>query len=154
MLTLSNFLTQGGDIKDLQYILGYSKLQDTRRLYGEIVTRKLAEDFKNPNDVESKTAPLIIRARHLLRPSFRAALKKNFWNFGKASAVWRPFFKYFPLEFLYFQLSLSPDSQRTYKIFYRKLLYNRMLDNKLYHSTYLLAKFLCNQTHQKFWLRN
>lgn len=48
-----NFLTEGCEIKELQYILGHLKLADTKKLYGEALTQKLACDFTNPMDQET-----------------------------------------------------------------------------------------------------
>lgn len=43
-----NFLASGGDMKELQKILGHGKLQDTKRLYGEAARMKAAKNVTNP----------------------------------------------------------------------------------------------------------
>ena len=42
------FLSSGGDIKELQKILGHDNVFDTKRLYGEVVTKKIIESTASP----------------------------------------------------------------------------------------------------------
>ncbi len=43
-----NFLARGGDMRELQRILGHNNVFDTKRLYGEAATEKAARDVANP----------------------------------------------------------------------------------------------------------
>ncbi|MFP5491657.1 MAG: tyrosine-type recombinase/integrase [Bacteriovoracia bacterium] len=43
-----NFLSRGGDMKELQYILGHGVLSDTRRLYGESAKEMITKAITNP----------------------------------------------------------------------------------------------------------
>lgn len=51
-----NFLSKGGNIRDLQYILGHDNVFQTKQLYGEAVTKKLRQNFVNPLDLQSETS--------------------------------------------------------------------------------------------------
>ena len=42
------FLSSGGDIRELQKILGHDNVFDTKRLYGEAVTKKIIESVESP----------------------------------------------------------------------------------------------------------
>lgn len=43
-----NFLSKGGDMRELQRILGHNNVFDTKRLYAEAATEKVAKDVTNP----------------------------------------------------------------------------------------------------------
>ncbi len=43
-----NFLAKGGDMRELQRILGHGQVSDTRKLYGEAATIKTAKTVTNP----------------------------------------------------------------------------------------------------------
>jgi len=43
-----NFLASGGDMKELQYILGHGQLFDTKRLYGEASKEVISQSITNP----------------------------------------------------------------------------------------------------------
>ena len=43
-----NFLASGGDMKELQYILGHGQLFDTKRLYGEASKEVISKSITNP----------------------------------------------------------------------------------------------------------
>ena len=43
-----NFLAQGGDIRELQRILGHGNVYDTKKLYGEAVTQRVPKDDISP----------------------------------------------------------------------------------------------------------
>ena len=43
-----NFLASGGDMKELQYILGHGQLFDTKRLYGEASKEIISKSITNP----------------------------------------------------------------------------------------------------------
>ena len=43
-----NFLTNGGDIKELQKILGHNNVFDTKRLYDEAVEKRIIKNVTNP----------------------------------------------------------------------------------------------------------
>lgn len=47
-----NFLSSGGDMRELQRILGHGKLQDTKRLYGEVAKFETAKNVTNPFEDE------------------------------------------------------------------------------------------------------
>lgn len=43
-----NFLAKGGDMRELQRILGRNNVFDTKRLYAEAATEKVVRDVTNP----------------------------------------------------------------------------------------------------------
>lgn len=43
-----NFLAKGGDIKELQRILGHNSVYDTKRLYGEAAEEKVMQNTTSP----------------------------------------------------------------------------------------------------------
>ena len=43
-----NFLTQGGDIRELQKALGHWNVYDTKRLYGEVVKQEVSKEVISP----------------------------------------------------------------------------------------------------------
>ena len=43
-----NFLKQGEELKELQYLLGHYNVFETKRLYGEITKKKIIQDVTNP----------------------------------------------------------------------------------------------------------
>ena len=43
-----NFLAKGGDIKELQRILGHGNVYDTKRLYGEAATKRISTEVEGP----------------------------------------------------------------------------------------------------------
>ena len=52
-----NFLSKGGDMKDLQYILGHYNVHLTRQLYGEVTKKTLSKKFENSMDLYTATTP-------------------------------------------------------------------------------------------------
>jgi len=53
-----NFLSKGGEIKKLQYLMGHSNVFDTKMLYGEAVTRKLSTISHDVLDKEINVSSL------------------------------------------------------------------------------------------------
>lgn len=53
-----NFLAKGKSLRDLQYILGHSNVFDTKRIYGEVVTRNVSEILTRNLDHETGINPL------------------------------------------------------------------------------------------------
>jgi len=43
-----NFLANGGDLKELQQILGHDNVYDTKRLYGEALEKRIINHVTNP----------------------------------------------------------------------------------------------------------
>ena len=43
-----NFLLKGGDMRELQRILGHNNVFDTKRLYGELATERVGNTITNP----------------------------------------------------------------------------------------------------------
>jgi len=48
-----NFLSSGGDLKELQYILGHAAIADTRLLYGEVIAKQAQENAESPFEIGS-----------------------------------------------------------------------------------------------------
>jgi len=48
-----NFLLERGEIKRLQYLLGHSNIFYTKRLYGEILNKKLKTEILNSFEIGS-----------------------------------------------------------------------------------------------------
>lgn len=48
-----NYLMSGGDIRQLQYLLGHWNVHDTKKLYAEVLTKRAASTAQSPFEIGS-----------------------------------------------------------------------------------------------------